>query len=84
MMRCGIKGETVESSAITPEGLLDRARNLECQPEYLKRDLLRCVAVEPGAQGASPSLFGSVQAGDMTEEEIEQEKRQVLRYITDI
>lgn len=74
----------MESDVMIREGLLARVRTLERQIEYLKRDLLWSLTTEPKQQGTKPSLYGSVQGGDVTGGLIEQAKRQVLRDISDI
>lgn len=72
--------------ADTGEGtLLWRVRRLEQELEYLKRDLLKqwTVAVPPPST-TKPSLFGTVRSGEVSEEMIEEAKRQMFRDVRDL
>jgi hypothetical protein len=69
---------------ISPDILLKRIDALEREIEYLRRDLLRSLAM--GAQIAleKPTLFGSVRGGDVTDEMIEESKRALFRSLEDL
>ena len=47
--------------------------------ELLRRDLLRAVAGAGGVPARKPTLFGSVAAGDITGEMVEEAQRDLLR-----
>lgn len=64
--------------------LLRRVDVLGRQVEQLRRDLLRGVAVQPAAPRQKPSLFGSVRAGDITDEMIAEAQRDLFRPLDDI
>jgi hypothetical protein len=64
--------------------LLRRVDVLGREVEQLRRDLLRGVAVQPAAPRRKPSLFGSVRAGDITDEMIAEAQRDLLRPLDDI
>jgi ribosomal protein L9 len=57
------------------ETLLQRVSRIQQELEYLKRDLFQELGTYSTVQSArKPSLFGSVQGGDITEEMIEEAK----------
>jgi hypothetical protein len=61
------------------ETLLQRVSHIQQELEYLKRDLfqeLGTYSTVPSAR--KPSLFGSVQGGDITEEMIEEAKHHLF------
>ncbi|MFQ5794093.1 MAG: hypothetical protein ACE5JP_03475 [Candidatus Bipolaricaulia bacterium] len=62
--------------------LLERVERLERELEQLKRDLIQNLAItaEP-SRPQKPSLFGSVRGGDISEEHIEEAKRNLFRGI---
>jgi ribosomal protein L9 len=60
---------------ITTKGALRRIKDLQRELEYLKRDLLQ---VKTKAR-EKPSLFGSVRGGDITDEMIEEAKKDLFR-----
>jgi hypothetical protein len=62
------------------ENLLERVDILQRELEYLKRGIVRNIATPPrrGAE-PKPSLFGSVRGGDITEEMVEEAKRNLFR-----
>lgn len=64
--------------------LLQRVDNLEQEIEQLKRDIIRSLATSSVNEGKKPSLFGSVEGGDITEEMIEESKRALFRNLKDI
>ncbi len=59
---------------------LRRIEDLQRELEYLKRDLLR-VKTEPKEK---PSLFGSVHGGDITEEMIEEAKKDLFKGLENL
>ena len=63
--------------------VLKRVDSLEREIEHLKRDLLRSVGVSRRTREIPPTLFGSVQGGDVTEEMIEQSKHSLFRSFED-
>lgn len=52
--------------------------------EQLRRDLLRGVVLQPTEAERKPSLFGSVQAGDITGELIEEARRDLFRPLDEV
>ena len=66
------------------EELLKRVNNLEREIERLKRDVLRSWGTAPEMREPKPSLFGSVQAGDITDDMIEDAKKSLFRPLNDI
>ena len=62
--------------------VLKRIGDLEREIEYLKRDLMHLRLEEKPKQ--KPSLFGSVRGGDVTEEMIEEAKKDLFRELEDI
>jgi hypothetical protein len=65
----------------TFDTLLQRVDALGRELEQLRRDLLRGAA---GTPARKPTLFGSVPAGDITDEMIEDAQRDVLRPLDDL
>jgi hypothetical protein len=67
------------------EKLLERVGVLQHELEYLKKDILRNLAIisRPSPK-SKPSLFGSVQGGDITEETIQAAKRNLFRHFKDV
>jgi len=66
------------------ENLLKRIDALGREIERLKRDLLLDLATEPERAKPRPSLFGSVPAGDITEEMVEDAKQALFRNLEDL
>ena len=64
--------------------LLRRVDVLGCEIEHLRRNLLRGVAAQPAAPQRKPSLFGSVRAGDITDEMIVEAQRDLFRPLDDL
>jgi hypothetical protein len=60
--------------------ILKRIETLRREIEYLKRDLIQTV----GKGKPKPSLFGSVRAGDITDEMIGEAKKSLFRELEDI
>ncbi|MEA2053820.1 MAG: hypothetical protein U9O96_01695 [Candidatus Thermoplasmatota archaeon] len=60
---------------ITTKDALERIKDLQRELEYLKRDLLQ-VKTKPREK---LSLFGSVHGGDITDEVIEEAKKDLFR-----
>jgi len=69
---------------LNQQTILERVNTLEREMEYLKRDILRQWTASPRAVRRKPSLFGSVQAGDITEEMIEDSRKSIFRTTLDI
>lgn len=63
--------------------VLRRVDSLEREIEHLKRDLLRSFGASRRTRELKPTLFGSVQGGDVTEEMIEQSKQRLFRSFED-
>ncbi|MCK4734319.1 MAG: hypothetical protein KAT65_17830 [Methanophagales archaeon] len=70
-------GDEMEVQANT---VLKRIGNLEREIGYLKRDLMHL----GGKTVQKPSLFGSVRGGDVTDEMIEEAKKNLFREAEDI
>jgi hypothetical protein len=68
----------------TLDTLLQRVDALGRELEQLRRDLLRGAAEVTGAPERKPTLFGSVPAGDVTAEMIEEAQRNLLRPLDDL
>jgi len=66
------------------EKLLERVDALGREIEHLKRDILRSFTTRPQEQKEKPSLFGSVQGGDVTEQMIENAKQTLFRNLEDL
>jgi len=64
------------------EIILERVSNVERILEFLKRDIIKGIEIEP--KEASISLYGSVKGGDITEEMIDEAKRALFRELEDI
>jgi len=62
--------------------VLKRIGVLERELEYIKRDLMHLRLEEKPKQ--KPSLFGSVCGGDITDEMIEDAKKDLFRELEDI
>ena len=60
--------------------VLKRLGDLEREIEYIKRDLLHVVE-QPKRKA---SLFGCVRGGDVTEEAVEEAKKELFRELEDI
>lgn len=67
---------------IKTKEVLKRIGYLEREIEYIKRDLMHLRLEEKPKQ--KPSLFGSVRGGDVTEEMIEEAKKDLFRELEDI
>jgi hypothetical protein len=65
---------------LKPKEVLKRLGDLEREIEYIKRDLLHVVE-QPSRKA---SLFGCVRGGDVTEEEVEEAKKELFRELEDI
>lgn len=59
------------------EIILERVSNIERILEFLKRDIIKGIEIEP--KEARTSLYGSVKGGDITEEMIDEAKRALFR-----
>jgi hypothetical protein len=66
------------------ESLLRRIDRLGRELEQLKRDLLQNMLVRPVQPTRKPSLFGSVSAGDITDDMIAGTQRRLFRPFVDI
>lgn len=64
--------------------LLRRVDMLGREVEQLRRDLLRGVVVQSTEAERKPSLFGSVHAGDITSEMIEEARTDLFRPLDDV
>lgn len=64
--------------------LLRRVDLLGREVEQLRRDLLRGLTAPPALSQRKPSLFGSVRAGDITSEMIEDAKRELFPSYDDL
>ncbi|MCB0228708.1 MAG: hypothetical protein KDH90_06185, partial [Anaerolineae bacterium] len=64
--------------------MLRRVDVLSREVEQLRRDLLRGVAAQPATLQPKPSLFGSVRAGDITAEMIDEAQRDLFRSLEDL
>ena len=65
---------------IKTKDVLKRIGDLEREIEYIKRDLMHLRLEEK----QKPSLFGSVRGGDITDEMIEEAKKDLFRELEDI
>ena len=65
----------------TLDTLLQRVEALGRELEQLRRDLLRGTA---GVPARKPTLYGSVPAGDITGEMIDEAQRNLLRPLDDL
>ncbi|NOR77016.1 MAG: hypothetical protein GQ523_00980 [Methanophagales archaeon] len=65
---------------IKTKDVLKRIGDLEREIEYIKRDLMHLHLEEK----QKPSLFGSVRGGDITDEMIEEAKKDLFRELEDI
>ena len=72
----------IEQSAFAT--LLQRVDALSLELQLLRRDLLRAVACTGGVPARNSTLFGSVAAGDITDEMVEQARRNLLRPLDDL
>ncbi len=65
---------------------LQRIENLERELEEIKRDLIKSLATGQGEEKTEkkPSLFGSVNGGNITDETIQNSKSRLFRDIEDI
>lgn len=68
----------------TLDTLLQRVDTLSQELEQLRRDLLRSATGSPAVPARKPTLFGSVRAGDITDEMIEDAKRDLFRDLEDL
>lgn len=64
--------------------LLRRVDMLGREVEQLRRDLLHGVVLQPTEAEHKPSLFGSVHAGDITGELIEEAREELFRPLDDV
>jgi hypothetical protein len=64
------------------EAILERVSDIERTLEFLKRDIIK--GLEPSEKKTKISLFGSVKAGDITEEMIDEAKGSLFRNLGDI
>lgn len=64
--------------------LLKRVNTLGREMERLKRDVLRSWVTTPRKEKPKPTLFGSVQGGDITEDMIEEAKKNLFRALSDV
>jgi len=65
---------------------LKRIENLERELEEIKRDLIKSLVTEQGEEKAEkkPSLFGSINGANITDETIQDSKSRLFRDIEDI
>ena len=68
----------------TLDTLLQRVDALSRELEQLRRDLLRGGASSPAVPARKPTLFGSVRAGDITDEMIEEAKKDLFPDFDDL
>lgn len=69
----------------TADEFLERVDRLERELEQLKRDLIRSLPTASAEMvEEKPSLFGSVRGGDVSEELIEEAKRELFRDLKDL
>ncbi len=66
------------------DSLLRRVNLLDREIEQLRRYLLRGLATQPAVQPHKPSLFGSVHAGDITYEMIQEARKDLFRSLDDL
>jgi hypothetical protein len=66
------------------ETLLRRVDGMGREIERLRRDLLRNMATRPREHRMKSSLFGSLRAGDITEELITEAKQALFRPLEDL
>jgi len=67
------------------ESLLRRVHRLEEELEQLKRELLQqLVAGSVSLSAGKPSLFGCVQGKDITEQMIEESKKNLFQHVNDL
>ncbi len=64
--------------------LLRRVDVLGRELEQLRRDLLRGIAGSTGVPARKPTLYGIVEAGDITDEMIKEAQRDLLRPLDDL
>jgi hypothetical protein len=64
--------------------LLKRVDVIGREIEHLRRDLFHNLTIRPEAPDIKPSLFGSVRAGDITEEMIAESKQAIFRPLEDL
>lgn len=68
----------------TLDTLLQRVDALSRELEQLRRDLLRGMTNSPAVPARKPTLFGSVRAGDITDEMIEEAKKDLFPDFDDL
>lgn len=66
------------------DSMLRRVDVLGREISQLRRELLRGVRDQRVAPAAKPSLFGSVKARDITDDMIEESKRELFRSLDDL
>ncbi len=64
--------------------LLKRVDAIGREIEHLRRDLFHNLAARPESPRVKTSLFGSVRAGDITEEMIAEAKQALFRSLGDL
>ena len=69
---------------ISQASILKRIHSLAREIEELKRDYLIFVPLQAKERKIKPTLFGSVQSGDITNEMIEDSKKSLFQTLTDI
>lgn len=69
---------------VSLDTILRRVDVLGREIEQLRRDLLRGMAASPAAPQRKPSLFGSVPAGDISDEMIAEAQRDLFRPLDDL
>jgi len=67
---------------IKTKDVLKKIGDLEREIEYIKRDLMHLRLEKKPKQ--KPSLFGSVRGGDITDEMIEEAKKNLFRDVEDV
>ncbi|MFN8468284.1 MAG: hypothetical protein U0X20_22180 [Caldilineaceae bacterium] len=68
----------------TFDTLLQRVDALGRELEKLRRDLLRGAAGAANVHARKPTLYGTVKAGDVSDEMIEEAQRNLLRPLDDL
>jgi len=72
------------SNKISATTVLKKVDILEQELARLKRDVLHSLVVEEKPKEMKPSLFGRVRGDDVTEEMIEESKKELFRNLADI
>jgi len=78
----GLKVICMRNRKLDAEVILERVSDMEKTLEFLKRDIIK--GIRPSEEKTKISLFGSVKAGEITEEMIDEAKRSLFRDLEDI